>query len=183
MRPTAHPRSRRGAFLSVGLVTVALVVVVTTDSWGYVVPMIAVALVGGPIVAVDLVEHRIPTVLVQVLAVVLAVWALWTAITDGAWWPLGRGLVVGLLVAGLFWIKWFIGGTGRGDLRLAAVLAAAAGWLGWAPAVGSLVIPYLLAFPLAVWRLARKRRDERIPFGPALVAGWFVAISLHLWMG
>lgn len=161
---------------------------VALDRWAgpagpYLVPMLLVAVVGGPVVAVDMAEHRIPTRLVAILASLLSAWAAWHALTSDAWWPVGRGLLAGLLVAGLFWVKWFLGGTGRGDLRLAAVLAAAAGWLGWAPAAGTVVIPYVLLFPAAVWLWVRGRRHERVPFGPSLVVGWFVAVGLHLWAG
>lgn len=171
----------RGALVSVGLCGLALLVMVVTDGWAFLAPMLLVGLVGGPVVVVDLAEHRIPTPLVWTLAALGGAWATWQAVADGAVWPLGRALLAGAAVAGVFWVKWWWGGTGRGDLRLAAVLAGAAGWLGWAPAVGALVIPYLLVFPVGVWMLARGARGERIPFGPALVLGWFVAITLHLW--
>jgi leader peptidase (prepilin peptidase)/N-methyltransferase len=171
----------RGALVSVALCGVSVLVMVATDGWALLVPMLLVALVGGPVVVVDLTEHRIPTPLVWTLAVLSGVWATWQAVADGTLWPLGRALLAGTAVAGVFWVKWWWGGTGRGDLRLAAVLAGVAGWLGWAPAVGALVIPYLLVFPVGVWKLARGARGERIPFGPALVLGWFVAVTLHLW--
>lgn len=177
----------------------------SAGAWQLAVPLAAVAVLGGWIAVVDLREHRIPTPLVRALAVVAGAWGLWTGVAAGAWWAFGRGLLCALVAAGLFWLKWFLGGTGRGDLRLAPVLIGLAGWLGWTTAFLALFVPYLLALPWAVRRLARRRRRgvphdvpesaraeaapetsgatgrrEAIPFAPALVAGWFVAVVLAL---
>lgn len=78
-------------------------------------------------------------------------------------------------------------GMGLGDIKLALSLGATAGWLGGAytepGAAGSmqLVVYVALAGNLlgAVGGIAALRQvDRELPFGPALVAGWVVVISL-----
>ncbi|MEV7961768.1 hypothetical protein [Oerskovia paurometabola] len=39
------------------------------------------------------------------------------------------------------------------------------------------VLPFLVMLPLAAWRLAR-RRHGYVPFGPAIVAGLYLAVAL-----
>jgi leader peptidase (prepilin peptidase)/N-methyltransferase len=74
-------------------------------------------------------------------------------------------------------------GLGLGDVKLAGVLGALLGWLGWYEALMGLltgfVIGALLAMVLLVLR--RVRRSGSIPLGPAMLAGayvWFVLSPL-----
>jgi leader peptidase (prepilin peptidase) / N-methyltransferase len=74
-------------------------------------------------------------------------------------------------------------GLGLGDVKLAGVLGALLGWLGWYEAVMGLltgfVIGGLVAMLLLVLR--RVRRSGSVPLGPAMLAGaylWFVLSPL-----
>jgi leader peptidase (prepilin peptidase)/N-methyltransferase len=78
-------------------------------------------------------------------------------------------------------------GMGLGDVKLALSLGATAGWLGGAhtdpSAAGSLqlVIYAALAGNLlgaAGGLIALRRVDRELPFGPALVVGWLLAVTL-----
>lgn len=69
---------------------------------------------------------------------------------------------------------------GFGDVKLAAVLGLPLGWLGW-PALGlGLLLPHLLngVVVLALLVARRVRRDTALPFGPALLAGAWLAVLL-----
>ncbi|GAB3184205.1 leader peptidase (prepilin peptidase)/N-methyltransferase [Micromonospora palomenae] len=69
---------------------------------------------------------------------------------------------------------------GFGDVKLAAALGLPLGWLGW-PILGyGLLLPHLLNGVLVLVLLAarRVRRDTALPFGPALLAGAWLAVLL-----
>lgn len=70
------------------------------------------------------------------------------------------------------------GALGFGDVKLAALLGAFTGYLGWGhlavTAVGSFIIAGLVALVLLVFR--RATRKDHIPFGPFMVAAAFVAV-------
>ncbi|MCI4063349.1 hypothetical protein MRQ36_12485 [Micromonospora sp. R77] len=65
-------------------------------------------------------------------------------------------------------------------MKLAAALGLPLGWLGW-PALGlGLLLPHLLngVAVLALLATRRVRRDTALPFGPALLAGFWLAVLL-----
>ncbi|WP_262285050.1 A24 family peptidase [Micromonospora sp. MA102] len=69
---------------------------------------------------------------------------------------------------------------GFGDVKLAAALGLPLGWLGW-PALGlGLLLPHLLngVTVLALLAARRVRRDTPLPFGPAILAGAWLAVLL-----
>ncbi|WP_162616432.1 prepilin peptidase [Xylanimonas allomyrinae] len=98
------------------------------------------------------------------------------AIVDLSWAPLLAGLTAGAAVGVVFLALWRFTGLGMGDVRLATALAPIAGLAGWQTVVAFVVLTHLLAAPVALWALARRRRD--IAFGPAVVAGLYLAVAL-----
>ncbi|MEU4476601.1 A24 family peptidase [Micromonospora sp. NPDC023966] len=70
--------------------------------------------------------------------------------------------------------------VGFGDVKLAAALGLPLGWLGW-PALGlGLLLPHVLngVVVLALLAAGRVRRDTAVPFGPAILAGAWLAVLL-----
>ncbi|MFJ6199518.1 prepilin peptidase [Micromonospora sp. NPDC092111] len=69
---------------------------------------------------------------------------------------------------------------GFGDVKLAAALGLLLGWLGWPSLWLGLLLPHLLNGVLVLGLLAarRIRRDTALPFGPALLAGAWLATLL-----
>ncbi|MFI9640418.1 prepilin peptidase [Micromonospora sp. NPDC051925] len=68
---------------------------------------------------------------------------------------------------------------GFGDVKLAAALGLPLGWLGWPALWLGLLLPHLLngVVVLALLAVRRVRRDTTLPFGPALLAGaWLAAV-------
>ncbi|MGK5443844.1 prepilin peptidase [Micromonospora sp. URMC 105] len=69
---------------------------------------------------------------------------------------------------------------GFGDVKLAAALGLPLGWLGWSTLGYGLLLPHLLngVLVLALLAARRVRRDTALPFGPALLAGAWLAVLL-----
>ncbi|WFE37546.1 A24 family peptidase [Micromonospora sp. WMMD998] len=68
---------------------------------------------------------------------------------------------------------------GFGDVKLAAALGFPLGWLGWPTLRLGLLLPHVLAGTavLALLAAGRVRRDTPLPFGPAILAGaWLAAV-------
>lgn len=141
----------------------------------------ALVLAAAPVAAcvvIDARTHRIPTPLVRAIALVgVGVFGANAAVT-GTWADLGQAVAALLAVGAVFGALWWVtrGGTGPGDVRLAAALALYTGWLGWSVTLWFVVAAYFAAFPVALYRLLRGRRDP-MAFGPALVAGWYLALG------
>jgi len=98
---------------------------------------------------------------------------------------LGEGpapILRGLAAAALLWLVYrglaHFGGMGGGDVKLAPLLGFYLGWLGWGPvAVGgfaAFLLGGLVGVTLMATRLAG--RKSRIPFGPYMLAGAFLAV-------
>ncbi|MEU8259724.1 A24 family peptidase [Micromonospora sp. NPDC048999] len=69
---------------------------------------------------------------------------------------------------------------GFGDVKLAAALGLPLGWLGWPALALGLLLPHLLngVVVLALLAARKVRRDTALPFGPAILAGAWLAILL-----
>ncbi|MQW74934.1 prepilin peptidase [Nocardioides sp. dk4132] len=86
--------------------------------------------------------------------------------------------LAGLVAArSFFWVLWRVhsAGMGFGDVRLAALVGLALGWLGWAELVVGMYAGFVL-FAVPGLLVALVRRDRRVlrraaPYGPFLVAG------------
>ena len=70
-------------------------------------------------------------------------------------------------------------GMGFGDVKLAAVLGIALGWLGWGPFVVGAFSAFLLGglFSIALLVIGRAGRKTGIPFGPWMILGAVLAIA------
>ncbi|WP_166390063.1 prepilin peptidase [Nocardioides ochotonae] len=93
--------------------------------------------------------------------------------------------LLGLVVArSLFWGLWWMhsAGMGFGDVRLAALLGLALGWLGWAELLVGLYAGFVL-FAVPGLALAVVRRDRGMlrkarPYGPFLVGGALAGVLI-----
>jgi leader peptidase (prepilin peptidase)/N-methyltransferase len=131
-------------------------------------PAIYLAAVTPELIRVDLREHRLPNRMVVpgLLVGLVAAGLQWS------WLPLAAGLAFGglLLVLGL------TGGIGMGDVKLATLIGLASPTL--AVAVAASLLSFLLGGMVALVVLALRGRGSRIPFGPALLAGYWIAVAL-----
>ncbi len=130
--------------------------------------------------AIDLRLFLIPNhVLYPTLVAMAGLLALAAAI-DGRWSDLGRAGVGGAAGFGAMLVIHLVNpaGLGFGDVRLAALLGAALGWISLGRVVLGLFAGFLAAALLGVVLMAagRKQGQDSLPFGPFLVAGALVAI-------
>jgi leader peptidase (prepilin peptidase) / N-methyltransferase len=137
------------------------------------------AAVSISLAAIDLDVMRLPDRIVlpsYVVAVVLLVPAALTG-HDGA--AALRGLAAAAALFTLYRLLAVIPrGMGGGDVKLAPLLGLYLGWLGWSPVAVGAFAGFLLGgvggTVLLATRLATRR--SRIPFGPYMLAGAFLAV-------
>ncbi|MGY0004208.1 prepilin peptidase [Micromonospora sp. I033] len=144
--------------------------------------LLAMAAVGLALALVDLDCLRLPDRLVVATAVAGGLGLVGAALVSGA--P-GR-LLAALAGAAVSFAGYVLlallprSRLGFGDVKLAAALGLPLGWLGW-PTLGlGLLLPHLLHGVVVLVLLAarRVRRDTPLPFGPALLAGAWLAVLL-----
>lgn len=134
---------------------------------------------------IDIDHHRLPDPIVLPLYPVLAgllVLASATSQEPYGWPALARAGIGGLALFLFYGVAWFVypRGMGLGDVKLAGVLGAALGWLGWGPlAVGAFSAFLLGGMVGVVLRLTRRNaKGEGIPFGPWMLLGAAVGIGV-----
>jgi len=141
-------------------------------------PGIALALVVGELVRTDLAEHRLPNrLVVPVIVVSTGWWAVMSLAGVEARVPVTAALVH----AGALLVLSLLGGMGMGDVKLAIAIGLAS------PvdlvAVAAPLAAFLLGGFAGVAALARGRsagrgRRERLAFGPWMLLGWALALTL-----
>lgn len=136
--------------------------------------------VGVALAMIDIDVHRLPNAIVLPSYVVVAVLLFVSAVIMGEWANLLRAGLGGLVLFSFYFLLAFVypSGMGFGDVKLAGILGAYLGWLGW----GVLLIGGFLGFLLggvlgAALMVVRKAgRKSKIPFGPFMLVGAFIAI-------
>jgi leader peptidase (prepilin peptidase)/N-methyltransferase len=149
-----------------------------------------IAAVSFPLAVIDLREHRLPNRLVvpgMALAVTLGLTQV--VATNASPMPADRSywapLICGVGAFAVFLVLALLGGMGMGDVKLAAVLGAAAGFLGWEVALAALMSAFLLGglgalTQKGINRIRRKPHTSHIPFGPYMLAGFWVCAAFAL---
>jgi leader peptidase (prepilin peptidase) / N-methyltransferase len=140
--------------------------------------------IGVALALIDLDVKRLPNAIVLPSYVVAAV-LLGAAAVFGHDWDsyLRAGLGMAALYAFYFALAWiYPAGMGFGDVKLAGVLGAYLGWLGWAEVVTGTFLGFLFGgvVGIALMAIGKAGRKSKVPFGPFMLAGAFVAI---LWGG
>ena len=136
--------------------------------------------VGIALSAIDLDVHRLPNAIVYPTYVVLAGLLTTASVVTGSVEALARAAVGSGASLALFFALAVASpkGMGMGDVKLAGVIGAALGFLSY-PAVLVGTFAAFLVGGLAGAALIISRRAGRkslIPFGPAMVAGAFIAL-------
>ncbi|WP_344167099.1 A24 family peptidase [Pilimelia columellifera] len=141
--------------------------------------------VGLLLAVIDLAAHRLPDPIVARLAVAELGLLIAAAATGAGWAPLERAVLGGLVMAGAYLVLALLPGAnlGLGDVKLSAVLGLSLGWFGWPTLLLGAVLPHLLNGPVALSLLLRGKasRHTELPLGPALLAGWLLAVAAHAW--
>lgn len=94
--------------------------------------------------------------------------------------PLLQALAGAAAMYAVYFILWFAapGGMGFGDVKLAGVLGGYLGWLGWSILAVGLLGGWILGgiIGIALMLTGRAGRKTKIPLGPFMIAGAFLAI-------
>lgn len=140
------------------------------------VPLVAVP-AGTWLGYVDARTTFLPTVLIWPTLLVVALTAVVVAASAGQWPDAERAAIGALVYGGLFYLLWLITpGFGFGDVRLAFLLGAVLGFLGFyelaTGVIGGLVLGGVGGALLALLKVIDARRN---PFGPHMLLGALVA--------
>lgn len=128
---------------------------------------------------IDARTEYLPKRLMQACWLTTAAGVVASAALAGDWQLLVRSAVGALAVTSLFWLFWRIGGGfGFGDVRLAPVIGATAASVSWTMLAGALLFGGIVGVLWGViWRALG--RGRAFPYGPALVAGPYLALLLN----
>jgi leader peptidase (prepilin peptidase)/N-methyltransferase len=129
---------------------------------------------------IDLDTYRLPTPIIYVtlgLSVPLLVLA---AVVDGDWRGLAEAAAGSVAAFAVLFAIHLASprGMGFGDVRLAALLGLFLGWIELPEVAVGLFFAFLLASVVGVGLMLAKRRGrkDRVPFGPFLAAGAYLAV-------
>jgi leader peptidase (prepilin peptidase)/N-methyltransferase len=129
---------------------------------------------------IDIDVRRLPDAIVlPSYAVVLALLLLPAAIDDE--WPSYLRALAGMAILYAFYFAIafaYPAGMGFGDVKLAGVLGACLGWLGWAELLTGAFLGFLIGGVVGIALMLGRRASRRshIPFGPSMLAGALVAV-------
>jgi leader peptidase (prepilin peptidase) / N-methyltransferase len=142
--------------------------------------------------AVDLRIGLVPRSILYPTFAATAVGLAAASAVDSHWRLLADSAIGGAAAFGAFFALWWVfpRGIGFGDVRLAGVIGAALGWIGF----GEIYVGFVAAFVvgtvvgLAVMAATGTGRKTRFAFGPWLSVGAAFGImwgpwAVHLWLG
>ncbi|MCO8272924.1 prepilin peptidase [Actinoplanes sp. TRM 88003] len=137
------------------------------------------AAISVALAVIDLDVMRLPDKIVLPSYAVALVLIAPAVIAERSFSTAGRALLAAVvLYVGYFILAAMPRGMGGGDLKLAPLLGFYLGWLGWSSvAIGAFAAFLLGGLVAAVLMLLRRaNRKSRIPFGPYMLAGAFLAV-------
>jgi leader peptidase (prepilin peptidase)/N-methyltransferase len=140
--------------------------------------------VGAALTLIDLDVHRLPDLLVLPSYPIAFVLLLVPTVVTGQWGALLRGVLAGLALFVGYLVLALVspggGGLGLGDVKLAGVLGLLLGWLGWSPAIVSVLAAFVIGGVIALILLlvGRASRSSHVAFGPSMILGAWVALML-----
>ncbi|KAA2253317.1 prepilin peptidase [Solihabitans fulvus] len=145
-------------------------------------PYSVLAAFGVALGLVDLIEQRLPSVLIYSGTVLVGALLATSAILYSRGPDFLRALA-GMAILAAFYLILALasrGGLGAGDLKLGGLLGLAMAWQGWPTLLAGTLVGWLLAALVRIVLRAggRVARDVSMPLGPYLFAGAFVAVCI-----
>jgi leader peptidase (prepilin peptidase) / N-methyltransferase len=173
------PISARYPLVEAGT-AVLFVAVAARFGWSWLLPAyLYLAAVAIALAAIDLDVMRLPDRIVLPSYIVALVLLVPAAVAERNGEAAVRGLVAAALMYAFYWVLAVLPkGMGGGDVKLAPLLGLYLGWLGWSSVAIGLFAGFLLGGVVGVVLLATRMagRKSRIPFGPYMLAGAFLAV-------
>jgi leader peptidase (prepilin peptidase)/N-methyltransferase len=131
---------------------------------------------------VDLLSHRLPDRVTVPTAAGCAGALLADAVGTGEWSAGLRAAVAAVAAYGLATGARLVSpaGLGGGDVRLVGLLGLVLGWAGWSVLLGGILAGLLIGAlgSLLLIALGRAGWRTRVPFGPPLLVGAYLALAL-----
>jgi leader peptidase (prepilin peptidase)/N-methyltransferase len=129
---------------------------------------------------IDVAVQRLPDALTASAYAGTVAFLLLAAATSGHWADLLRALLGGLALAAAYLALAVVSRSalGLGDVKLAASLGTLAAWPGWPTLIAGAFAGFLLGaiYGIALLISGRATRNQKIPFGPFMIAGAFLVI-------
>jgi leader peptidase (prepilin peptidase)/N-methyltransferase len=173
------PISARYPLVEAGT-AVLFVAVAARFGWSWLLPAyLYLAAVAIALAAIDLDVMRLPDKIVLPSYIVALVLLVPAAVAERSGDAAVRGLIAAALMYAFYWVLAVLPkGMGGGDVKLAPLLGLYLGWLGWSSVAIGLFAGFLLGGVVGVVLLATRMagRKSRIPFGPYMLAGTFLAV-------
>ena len=138
--------------------------------------------VGAGLALIDLDVHRLPDLIVLPSYPIAFVLLLLPTVVSGQWGWLLRAVLAAVVLFVLYLVLALVspggGGLGFGDVKLAGLLGLLLGWLGWGPAIVSVLAAFVIGGLSALILLVagRASRSSHIAFGPSMILGAWVAL-------
>jgi leader peptidase (prepilin peptidase)/N-methyltransferase len=145
-------------------------------------PYSVLAALGVALGMTDVIEQRLPSVLVYPGVALIGALLATSAILHSRGLDLLRALVGMAVIAAFYLVLALVseGGLGAGDVKLGGLLGLALGWLSWPALITGTFLGWLTA--VMAWLLLRltqgKQRNSMLPMGPFLVFGALLTIGL-----
>jgi leader peptidase (prepilin peptidase)/N-methyltransferase len=180
---TAAPPVSRAVRLAVALST-ALTFGVLAWRFGHqfdLLPYSVLAALGVALGVIDVLEQRLPSVLIYSGVAVIGALLATSAIMHSRGPDFLRA-VIGMAVVALLYLVLALasgGGLGAGDVKLGGLLGLTLGWLSWSALVTATVLGWLAAalVLLALRATRRRRQGSLLPMGPFLLLGALITIA------
>lgn len=129
---------------------------------------------------VDVIEKRLPNVVLYPSLAGIVVLLAATSLVTGEWAAFLGAVGAG---AGLFALYFLLAvaspsGIGMGDVKLAALVGLMLGYLGWTPVLVGATAGFLIGGLTSLFALLSGRASlkTRLPFGPAMLAGTVIGM-------
>lgn len=138
------------------------------------------ASISVPLAVIDLRTLRLPNIVTLTAYPGVALLLLLPAAIDGRWSDYGRAAIAGIALLALYVLLHLINpaGMGLGDVKLSGPLGALLGWISWNALLWGAMAGFLLGALAGLLLIALRRagRKSELPFGPAMLAGAWLAI-------
>jgi leader peptidase (prepilin peptidase)/N-methyltransferase len=145
-------------------------------------PYSVLAVIGVALGLIDLIEQRLPSVLIFSGVVLVGALLATSAILHSKGPDLLRALAGMAMLATFYLVLALVsrGGLGAGDVKLGGLLGLALGWLSWSALVtGTLLGWFAAGLTWLILRMIRRKLwGSVVPMGPFLVLGTLVTIIL-----
>jgi leader peptidase (prepilin peptidase)/N-methyltransferase len=173
----AAPISVRYPLVEAGT-AVLFVAVAAKFGWSWELPAyLYLAAIAVALAAIDIDVMRLPNKIVLPSYAVVPLLLLPAVVAGQSWTALLRGLLAAVVLYALYRTL-AIWGMGGGDVKLAPLLGLYLGWLGWISVAVGAFAGFLLGGVAGALLMTLRGvgRKTRVPFGPYMLGGAFVAV-------